>query len=71
MQRFYVDREPINNAVLINYAIYFHDLENFEALERKYDGDLPATIEAIIALARAHPEDPFFAIWQASQGQSQ
>ena len=55
LERFDLDQEPINNAVLINYRIYFHDLDNFEALERKYDGDLRATIEAIIALARAHP----------------
>jgi len=57
--------------VLINYRIYFHDLDNFEVLERKYDGDLRATIEAIIALARAHPEDPFFAVWQATHPQAQ
>jgi len=71
LERFDLDQEPINNAVLINYRIYFHDLDNFEALERKYDGDLRATIEVIIALARAHPEDPFFAIWQATHPQPQ
>ena len=69
LERFDLDQGPINNAVLIDYRIYFHDLDNFEALERKYDGDLRATIEVIIALARAHPEDPFFAIWQATHPQ--
>ncbi len=67
LERFDLDQEPINNAVLINYRIYFHDLDNFAALDRKYDGDLTATIQAIIKLARSHPEDPFFAIWQAAQ----
>ncbi len=70
LQRFDLDKEPINNAVLINYGIYFHDLDNLEALDRKYGGDLRSTIEAIIALARAHPEDPFFAIWQATHPKS-
>ena len=70
LERFDLDQEPINNAVLINYGIYFHDLDNFAALDRKHEGDLRATIQTIIALARAHPEDPFFAIWQAAQDQA-
>ncbi len=69
LERFDLDQEPINNAVLINYRIYFHDLDNFTALDRQHPGDLRATIGAIIALAGAHPEDPFFAIWQATQNQ--
>ncbi|MFZ0889182.1 MAG: aminopeptidase, partial [Candidatus Binataceae bacterium] len=67
LERFDLDQAPINNAVILNYRIYFHDLDNFSALQRRYDGDLRATIEQIIALAKAHPEDPFFAIWQAVQ----
>jgi len=71
LERFDLDKGPINNAVLINYRIYFHDLYTFEVLERKYDGDMRATIEAIIALDCAHPEDPFFAVWQATHPQAQ
>jgi len=67
LERFDLDKEPINNAVLINYLIYFHDLDNFAALERINHGDLRATIEQIIALAKAHPEDPFYAIWQVTR----
>jgi predicted aminopeptidase len=66
LERFDLDQQPLNNAVLINYRIYFHDLDNFAALDRQYAGDLTATVQAIIALASAHPEDPFFAIWQAT-----
>ena len=68
LERFDLDKEPINNAVLINYVIYFHDLDNFAALDRMNHGDLRATIKQIIALAKAHPEDPFYAIWQATRG---
>lgn len=66
LERFDLDKQPINNAVLINYLIYFHDLNNFAALQRLNHGDLRATIAQIISLAKAHPEDPFYAIWQAS-----
>jgi predicted aminopeptidase len=66
LERFDLDKQPINNAVLVSYLIYFHDLNNFAALQRINHGDLRATIEQIISLAKAHPEDPFYAIWQAS-----
>jgi predicted aminopeptidase len=67
LERFDLDKEPLNNAVLINYLIYFHDLDNFAALERINHGDLRATIERIIELAKAHPDDPFYAIWEATR----
>jgi predicted aminopeptidase len=67
LDRFDLDREPINNAVLVSYMIYFRDLDQFARLERLYQGDLHATIKAIITLAQKHPEDPFFAVWQAAQ----
>jgi len=66
LERFDLDKQPINNAVLVNYLIYFHDLNNFTALQKTNHGDLRATIAEIISLAKAHPEDPFYAIWQAS-----
>jgi predicted aminopeptidase len=67
LERFDLDKEPLNNAVLINYLIYFHDLDNFAALERLNHGDLRTTIERIIDIAKAHPEDPFYAIWEATR----
>ena len=65
LERFDLDKEPLNNAVLINYLIYFHDLDNFVALERMNHGDVRATIERIIEIAKAHSDDPFYAISQA------
>lgn len=67
LERFDLDKEPLNNAVLINYLIYFHDLDNFAALERINHGDLRTTIQRIIDLAKAHPDDPFYAIWEATR----
>lgn len=66
LERFDLDREPLNNAVLINYLIYFHQLSDFAALDRARGGDTRATIQTIIDLAEEHPEDPFYAIWQAA-----
>ncbi|MGH7933470.1 MAG: aminopeptidase [Candidatus Binataceae bacterium] len=66
LERYDLDKQKLNNAVLLNYLIYFHDLRNFEALYRLHHGDLRATIEAIIALAKSEPDDPFHAIWRAS-----
>jgi predicted aminopeptidase len=59
LERFDLDKEPVNNAVLINYLIYFHDLDAFAKLEQIYGGNLHDTIKAIIALAQSDPENPF------------
>jgi predicted aminopeptidase len=67
LERFDLDKEPLNNAVLLNYLIYFHELDDFAALERVNHGDLRATIARIIDLAKANPDDPFYAIWDASR----
>jgi predicted aminopeptidase len=66
LERFDLDKVKLNNAVLLNYLIYFHDLDNFTALERINHGDLRATIKAIIRLAKSAPDDPFHAVWQAT-----
>jgi predicted aminopeptidase len=66
LERFDLDREKLNNAVLLNYLLYFHDLDNFAALERIQHGNLKATITRIIELARNNRNDPFYAIWQAT-----
>jgi predicted aminopeptidase len=67
LDRFDLDQQPLNNAVLINYLIYFHDLGNFDALNRIEHRDVRATIERIIALAKSNPDDPFYAVWQAAR----
>ncbi len=67
LERFDLDKAPLNNAVLINYLIYFHELDNFAALDRIYRGDLGATIKATIALAESDRAHPFYAIWLAAR----
>jgi len=67
LERFDLDKQPLNNAVLVNYMIYFHQLDNFAALDRMNHGDLQATIAQIISIAKAHPDDPFYAIWETSR----
>ena len=67
LERFDLDKSPLNNAVLINYLIYFHDLDNFETLRRFDHGDLKETIQRIIELAKSDPTDPFYAIWEATK----
>ena len=67
LERFDLDKQPLNNAVLVNYLIYFHDLDNFAALNRMNHGDLRATIAQIISIAKAHTDDPFYAIWEATR----
>ncbi|MGA2409636.1 MAG: aminopeptidase [Candidatus Binataceae bacterium] len=66
LERFDLDKTRLNNAVLLNYLIYFHQLDNFAALLRLNHDDLRATIKQIIALAKSDPNDPFFAVWQAT-----
>lgn len=66
LERFDLDTVKLNNAVLLNYLIYFHDMNNFAALERINHRDLRATIKAIIRLAKSEPDDPFHAIWRAT-----
>lgn len=67
LERFDLDKQPLNNAVLVNYLIYFHDTDNFAALDRMNHGDLRETIAQIISIAKAHPDFPFYAIWQVVQ----
>ncbi|MBV8773471.1 MAG: aminopeptidase [Deltaproteobacteria bacterium] len=66
LERFDLDQQQLNNAVLMNYLIYFHDLNRFAALERMNQGDTRATIQSIIKLAQSEPHDPFHAIWKAT-----
>ncbi|HUY28761.1 MAG TPA: aminopeptidase [Candidatus Binataceae bacterium] len=67
LERFDLDKQPLNNAVMVNYLLYFHDLDNFAALNRIDNGDLKKTIARIIKIAKANPDDPFYAIWSATR----
>jgi predicted aminopeptidase len=67
LERFDLDKQPLNNAVLLNYLIYFHDLDNFAKLNQMNHNDLRTTIEQIISIAKANPADPFYAIWQLTK----
>jgi len=67
LERFDLDKEPLNNAVMINYRLYFHRLKYFAALYRMHDGDTRATVAAIIKLAKSEPGDPFNALWKATR----
>ena len=71
LERFDLDQTQLNNAVLLNYLIYFHQLDDFAKLLALNHNDLRATIKQIIALAKGEPADPFFAIWQATHAASQ
>ncbi len=66
LERFDLDQQQLNNAVLVNYLIYFHNLDHFAALDRMHHGDLRATIASIIKLAQSEPNDPFHAVWKAT-----
>lgn len=65
MERFDLDKIKLNNAVLINFQLYFHNLDDFAALDALHQCDLPATIQAIILLAKSNTDDPFTAIHKA------
>jgi predicted aminopeptidase len=65
MERFDLDKIKLNNAVLINFQLYFHHLDDFAALDALHQCDLPATIQSIILLAKSNPDDPFTAIHKA------
>jgi len=71
LERFDLDKTKLNNAVLLNYLIYFHQLDDFAKLMDLNHNDLRATIMQIVALAKSEPDDPFFAIWKATHSASQ
>lgn len=66
LERFDLDREKLNNAALLNYLIYFHDLADFAALQRVEHGDLKASIAKIIDVAEKNRDDPFYGIWRVA-----
>jgi predicted aminopeptidase len=64
LERFDLDKQKLNNAILIIYRLYFHKLDDFAALDALHECDLRATIQDIISLAKSKPDDPFAAIHQ-------
>jgi predicted aminopeptidase len=48
---------PLNNAILLSRILYFHRLDDFQALLDRHEGDLPSAIEALRA-GVPHVEDP-------------
>jgi predicted aminopeptidase len=50
---------PLNNATLVGRRLYFHRLELFDEVFRRYGEDLPLTIRAVIAAARGNRDDPY------------
>ena len=67
LSRFDLDRQPLNNAVLLNYLLYFHDLGNFATLDRMNNYDVKRTIAQIIEIAKSNPRDPFYALWEVTR----
>lgn len=65
LERFDLDQVKLNNAVLLNYLIYFHGFDDFVRLDRKNRCELKATINGIIELAESDRKDPFSAIRKA------
>jgi predicted aminopeptidase len=67
LDRFDLDKIKLNNAILINYQLYFHRLEDFAALDAMHECNLRETIASIINLAKSRPDDPFAALHLAVQ----
>ncbi len=67
--RYFLSR-PLNNATLIGTRLYYRRLDQFEDIYQRY-GTLRPAIEAIIAMAKQHKDDPFTglaALARASEG---
>jgi predicted aminopeptidase len=50
---------PLNNATLVGRRLYYHRLDLFDRVLAAHGGDLRTTVEAIIAAARSHRDDPY------------
>lgn len=59
--RRYAD-EPLNNARLIGTRLYYQHLDLFQQVFERYNGDLRASVAAIIAAAKRKPDSPFVAV---------
>ena len=57
-----LERIRLDNAALLAHRIYNTDLDVFDQVWVKEDGDLKKTIARIIELAKSRPKDPFGAM---------
>jgi predicted aminopeptidase len=62
----YASRVKLDNAAVLARRVYASGLGAFDVLWAKHGRDLPATIRAIIALAKANPKDPLAALNRAA-----
>lgn len=64
-----LERIRLDNAALLAHRIYNTDLDVFDQVWAKENGDLKKTIARIIELARSRPKDPFGAMkaWVQSE----
>jgi len=53
---------PVNNAHLIAWRLYYDQLDVFEDLYQRFQGDLPAAIAAVVRSADAARSDPYAAV---------
>ena len=62
-------RQPLNNAVLIHYMVYLHDLDLFESLYQQSGRNLEITIERLQHAVKKGGE-PFAAVRELLAGQN-
>ena len=55
-------QRPLNNATLIGTRLYYQQLDLFERVFQRYQGDLRTATHEIMRVARAQPDDPFAAV---------
>ena len=67
-----LERIRLDNAALLAHRIYATDLDLFDGVLAREDGDLKRAIARVIALAKATPKDPFEALraWLGAGGPS-
>lgn len=54
--------QPLNNAVILHYAMYADRLQLFEDLYRQQNAEVGRTIEVVLDALKARPDDPFAAV---------
>ena len=57
-----VERIRLDNAILMARRVYLTDLDAFDAVLTKHQGDLPTAIQAIIDAAKSDKKQPFDAV---------
>ena len=57
-----VSRVRLNTASVLARRIYLTDLDLFERVLQRENGDVRATISRLLALARSRPKTPYAAV---------